>query len=62
MQKVSLMTKASLHIYLLNFENVNMYSKGNYRLKVEAEANSEKCVIEHPDPENRLSQFGKKEN
>lgn len=50
MQKVSLMTKASLHIYLLNFENVNMYSKGNYRLKVEAEANSEKCVIEHPDP------------
>lgn len=62
MPKVNLETKASLHIYLLNFENVNMYSKGNYRLKIEAEADNARCLVSSPDSQKYLSELGKKEN
>lgn len=45
MSKVFLETKTYVHLYLLNFENINMYSKGDYRIRIEAQIEKEKCWI-----------------
>jgi len=43
MNRVNLDTKVKINFFLLAFENINMYTKGHYRIKVEGELNNEKC-------------------
>lgn len=60
MKKVHWETKSRLYIYVLSFENINMFAKGNYRIRIEAFIDDQKCTIESETKAGRSSELGKK--
>ena len=38
-------TKVKVNIHLLAFENVNIYAKGTYRIKIEPFINTDRCEV-----------------
>jgi hypothetical protein len=61
MSRMQLDTRIRVNLFLMAFENVNMYAKGHYRIKLEGMLNGEKCDIKALSKVNRESELGKKE-
>ena len=55
-------TKIKINLFLLSFENVNIYAKGNYRIKIQCFVNSDKCEMRGLTGLERWSEMGKRDS
>ena len=55
-------TKVKVNVHLLSFENINIYAKGTYRLKIEAFINTDRCEVKSAKELARFTEIGKKDS